>query len=132
MRVKTHFAAYCGMSFWKNTYELPEDGLDLARTIAAKIRRHEEQGGTISHSGGLDDGELWIEFESPEDAGMVADSDGILIVREVKPSAYCDHCGEGIYHGESTWNHIDCPEETFCSGNCADMRAESGDWADMV
>jgi hypothetical protein len=69
------FHAYCGMSF-------PVlDGADRDEAIATvrrRIRSAKRNGRTVSKIG---KGE-W-EFETPEDAAGIADSDGILTVRRV-------------------------------------------------
>jgi hypothetical protein len=90
--------AYCGMS-------IPMDEGDMKTVRAAAARRlrraRRRQPVTV-----LEKGREW-ELETPDDAFMVSDTDGILrIVDAPKPMVECWNCGCEVEVGES----CDCME----------------------
>lgn len=80
------FSAYCGM-----TYRIAEriEESEARACVALKIRRARKRGQRVTV---LDKGEAW-EFETPEDAAMVSDDDGVLRMKEATPRYRCGDCG---------------------------------------
>lgn len=90
--------------------------------IARKITAWEANGGTVDHSGGVDDdGHFDLEF-IPSDNAQMAGLEGVFSIREVKPRFHCAQCGEAVYKGDDAFYSCGCQDPAYlcCSSYCAE------------
>lgn len=106
---RVRFMAYCGMSGIPETFDTKEEA---RAEIAKRIRYARRKKRPVSI---LTPGEKW-EFETPDDAGMVADHEGTLSLHHV--TFKCRECG--FDHEDKETARKCCTEEQysyFC-GEC--------------
>lgn len=86
--------AYCGMSSVPREFE---DLADVRKAAAARLRYLRNEGFPIET---LTKGQEW-EIQEPEDAVMVPDQCGMLVIREYQK---CEHCGKWMRkHADGYW-----------------------------